>query len=268
MPEQEPKQPLKQFSREHSAQRILEAEEFADLKVWYEERLKSFPEYNVTDADLTDGTKWKVELTSDGTQVKQVDGGFFTLKGQTIAITKPDGSTAGWTQPGMLQKEGKVTVSTPEGVEEITASGFVGVIKDTQGNILLTLVQEPFALTPKKVLARTPIQTSAEKLAKILAGETSADVNMYAFMTQVTGQEDVSGFFATNVDDVFPLPYADANRIAATNIGFTSTISDPAMREAVTRNGQNRWCSPKEVVRLAKAGILNGHTAAAVLAAS
>ncbi|KKQ34731.1 MAG: hypothetical protein US51_C0029G0003 [Microgenomates group bacterium GW2011_GWA2_37_6] len=257
----------KPYSRDHASQRILEGEEFAGLRTWYEERLVSFPEYTVTDANLTDGTNWKAALTVEG-QVEFVDGAFFTLKGQRITITKPDRSTFGWDQPGLIQKEGKVTVETDEGAEEITASGFVGVVKDADGNILLTLGQEPFAKTPKNVLARTPIQTSASKLASILDGDTAKDAAMYEFMSTVTGSEDVSGFFAAHAQDMFPPPYADANRIQATNIGFTTTISDPAMREAVTKNGQNRWCTPNEVARLAKAGILNGHTAAAVLAAS
>jgi len=257
----------KQYNREIQAQRILEGESFTELRTWYQERLKSFPEYSVKNADLTDGSNWKAKLTPEG-QVEEVDGGFFTLKGQTITITKPDGTTMGWTQPGLLQKEGSVTILTSEGVEEITASGFVGVIKDTDGNILLTLAQEPFALTPKKVLARTPIQTSAAKLASVLSGDISKDKAMYEFMSTVTESENISTFFGEHAQDIFPLPYADANRIQATNIGFVTTISEPAMREAVTKNGQNRWCTLKEVSQLAKAGILNGHTAAAVLAAN
>lgn len=257
----------KQFSREQAAEKILGSPELAGVKQWYQERLLTFPEYEVANAPLTDGTNWKADLTTEG-QVNQVDGAFFTLQGQKITITKPDGSTMGWTQPGMLQKEGSAVVETDEGEQEITASGFVGVVKDNQGNILLTFGQEPEALTPKKVLARTPIQTSASKLASILAGDTAKDKAMYDFMVQVTGSEDISGFFREHAEDLFPLPYADANRIQATNIGFLTVIDDPAMHEAVTKNGQNRWCSPKEVSGLAKAGILNGHTASAVFATS
>ncbi|HYM64986.1 MAG TPA: hypothetical protein VES68_00655, partial [Candidatus Sulfotelmatobacter sp.] len=55
----------KVYDRESHAQKLLEGQEFAGLKTWYEERLKTFPEYEVTDSDLTDGTNWKAKLTPE-----------------------------------------------------------------------------------------------------------------------------------------------------------------------------------------------------------
>lgn len=67
---------------------------------------------------------------------------------------------------------------------------------------------------------------------------------------------------------LFPLPYADANRIAATNIGFTLAVIDAELAKKLENDGKNRWCSVEEVKGLTKAGLLNGLTAAAIFATS
>lgn len=242
--------------------------EFSDLKNWYEGRLESFGEMTVEDAPLTDGQQWKVEF--EGNEAKQIDGAFFTLKGQTVTRYNSDGTVSfRWTQPGLIQKEGNAKFPTPEGEQDIKASGFVGVIKDAEGNTLLTIAQEPFAQTPKKALARTPFQTSVAKLDGLIKGDEKLDPVLFSLLQKLgEGTNDIGELFSQGTVELFPLPYADANRIEATNIGFVTTISDKDLRDSLASNGQNRWCTPQEVSRLARTGLLNGHTAAAVLATS
>ncbi len=247
---------------------VLARPELASISNWYKEQLRiNFGEMTSEDAPLTDGKNWKKEMTQED-EVYSVDGSFFTLKGQTITRYKPDGTVDfKWIQPGLMQKEGLVNFPTKEGSEQVKISGFVGAIKDPYENILLTVAQEPFAHTPKRVLARTPFQTSAAKLQGIISGNRDLDPQLFDLITSLAPGQSPYEIFRMGILDIFSLPYADANRIDATNIGFILQIVDPTLFEKLTPNsGRNRWCNLVEVKALAKAGLLNGHTSSAILA--
>jgi hypothetical protein len=133
--------------RDVYAEKLIQTE-LQGVREWYEAQLKELGEMTVVAADLTDGEKWKATLTETG-QVKDVDGTFFTLKGQTVTRYKKDGDIGfQWTQPGVLQKEDELALPTPDGIQTVRASGLVGIVTDLDDNVLLTLAQEPFAKTP------------------------------------------------------------------------------------------------------------------------
>jgi hypothetical protein len=260
-----PEYPQSNF-RDSKAEIVLRNSEMAGVASWYRESLKTFGEEVEESAPLTDGKQWKKELTTDG-EINKVDGAFFTLEGQTITRYNLDGTVATrWTQPKLSQKEGEVNIPSSEGQEKVKISGFVGIIKDNNDNILLTLGQEAFALTPKKVLAKTPTQTSAVKLQGIIEGKRELDPGLYDLIKTISPDKNPDEIFRMGILDVFPLPYADANRIGATNIGFTMCIKDDLLIEKLKNNGKNRWCTLTETKALAKAGLLNGLTASGVLA--
>lgn len=251
--------------RSSKAELVLSKPELTGVATWYKEQLKNFGEMTVDSAPLTDGNQWKRELTSSG-EIDKVEGSFFTLQGQTITRYNQDGTVSSkWTQPGLIQKEGEVNIPSKEGQEKVKISGFVGIIKN-EDKILLSLAQEPFAHTPKKVVARTPFQTSATKLQGILNGKRELDPQLFDLITSIAPGKTTEEIFRMGILDVFPLPYADANRIDATNIGFTMQVKEPELIKKLENNGKNKWCSPQEVSALAKAGLLNGHTSTAVLA--
>lgn len=252
--------------RSSRVESILAGPELRAVKTWYEEQLKNFGEMTVEPAPLTDGNQWKKELTADG-EVGKVDGPFFTLQGQTVTKYNSDGSVGfKWTQPGLTQKEGEVNIPSKEGREKVRISGFVGIVKDENDNILLSLSQEPFAHTPKKVVARTPFQTSAAKLQGVISGKRELDPQLFDLITSMVPGRNPEEIFGMGILDVFPLPHADANRIDATNIGFTMKVTDPELIKKLENNGKNRWCTQQEASALAKAGLLNGLTSAAILA--
>jgi hypothetical protein len=233
---------------------------------WYKERLAALPEMAVTDTELTGKGGWGKEMTPGG-EVERITGAFFDIPGQQISVTRPDGSTAGWNQPGIVQKEIPVTLPTPDGDVSMDASGFVGLLRDPEGNVLLTVGQEPLANTDKKALVRTPFQTSAAKLNALLEGDTAKDPNLAGVLEKVGQGRPITDLFASGEVDTFPLAPADPNRIAATNVGFSLTVRDENVREELTAGGANRWCSPAEVKGLIRAGVVNGHTAAVFAAA-
>lgn len=251
--------------RNSQAERALNRPELSGVRNWYEEQLRNFGEMTVVPAPLTDGDKWKKELTPSG-EVDKIDGSFFTLQGQTITRYNPDGTVGlKWTQPGLIQKEGEVNLPSKEGQERVKISGFVGIIKNGD-KILLSLAQEPFAHSLKKVISRTPFQTSAAKLQGILDGKRELDPQLFDLISSIAPGKNPDEIFKMGILDVFPLPYADANRIDATNLGFVMQVKEPELIKKLENNGKNRWCSPQEVAALAKAGLLNGHTATAALA--
>lgn len=159
-----------------------------------------------------------------------------------------------------------MNLPSSEGQESVKISGFIGIIKNEEGKILLSLAQEPFAHSPKKVICRTPFQTSAAKLQGILDGKRELDPQLFDLISSISPGKNPDEIFKMGILDVFSLPYADANRIDATNIGFSIQVKEPELVKKLENNGQNRWCSPQEISALAKAGLLNGHTSSATLA--
>lgn len=244
----------------------LSRPEMAGVQEWLEARVAALPEMTVTDTALTGKGGWGHEMTSDG-HVKTVRGAFFEIPGQEITVTRPDGTSIGWTQPGIVQTETPITLPTREGEVTFSASGFVGVLtngeKGEDARVLLSVGQEPFAKTEKKALVRTPLQTSAAKLSELLNGDKTKDPNLADVLEKVGKGKSVSEMFATGVVETFPLAPADPNRIDATNVGFVMKVADPEVQEALENEGANRWCTPDEVRALIKAGMVNGHTAAA-----
>lgn len=246
---------------------ILAKPELAGVKSWYKEQLRKFGEMTVEQAPLTDGDKWRKELTPNG-EVDRVDGSSFTLQGRTITRYNPDGTVAfKWTQPGLIQKEEEINLPFQEGQKQVKISGFAGIIKSGD-KILLSLAQEPFAHSPKKVLARTPFQTSATKLQGILGGKRELDPQLFDLIASIAPGKSLDEIFGMGILDIFPLPYADANRIDATNLGFAMQVKEPELIKKLENNGKNRWCTLQEAAALAKAGLLNGLTASAIFASS
>ncbi len=267
MPEQQGPKKFEGFAGlvARQQERLLNTPEMAGVRDWYKERAARLPEMEVTDTALTGKGGWGHEMTPEG-NVDRVKGAFFEIPGQQITITKSDGSTMGWNQPGIVQKETSITLPSPYGEMTLDASGFVGILQDMEGKVLLTVGQEPLANTDKKALARTPFQTSAAKLQALMEGDTSKDPNLAGVLEKVGGGRPVSELFAAGDVDTFPLAPADPNRIAATNIGFSMKVQDSEIAKALEADGANRWCTREEAKALTKTGLVNGHTAAALLA--
>ena len=237
----------------------LNTPEFNAVYSWYKERLDSLPEMETHQAPLTDGDKWKHSKTPEG-EINEIRSGFFSMEGR--AVKTPSFS---WNQPGIIAAETSIGLPTPDGVQNLEVSGFVGIIRDTEGNVLLSVGQEPLAQTPKKALIRTPFQTSATKLQGLMNGQKELDPNLANILDQIGNGKPITEMFASGEVETFPLAPADPNRIQATNIGFAMTVSDSTLREKLTNEGKNRWCTPNETKALTKAGVVNGHTAAVLL---
>lgn len=285
--------PVLDYRREF-AEKLLQDDGLRGLDAWYRERLTRLGDMTVTDAPLTDGTQWRATLAAspdktnvfhalykralsalrlrpfhDQIQVGRVEGAHFTLEGREVTKYKPDSSADfQWTQPGLFNNEQEITLPTPSGDRKVKVSGFVGIIVDQNQNVLLTLAQEPFTVAPKHGLIRTPFQTSATKLQGLLEGRRELDPTLHDLLHDLGRGKSIQEMLTDGTMSAFPLSPADANRIEASNIGFTLNVTDPELHKKLEgAEGQNRWFTPDEVKNMARAGLLNGHTAAAILAA-
>lgn len=249
----------------HSLEKARSAETAGAID-WYKERVPRLPEMETRKTALTGAGGWSKEMTLSN-EVLGVSGMHFDIEGRQVVITKPDGSTGGWVQPGLMQKELPISLPSPDGEVQLDTSGLVGLLTDPEGNVLLTVGQEPLAQTDKKALVRTPFQTSAAKLTALLAGDREKDPNLADVLDKVGQGRPISELFASGAVETFPLSPADPNRISATNLGFTLKVEDADTRKALEADGANRWCTPAEVKALIRAGVVNGHTAAVHAAA-
>lgn len=251
-----------------TARRELETRpEFRGVTEWLQTRVEALPEMKLSKTALTGKGGWEKEMESGG-EVDKIKSPFFTFEGDVVdtGITKPDGSKVQWNQGGIKQSETPVTIPTPEGPISMDVSGFVGVIQDRDGNVLMSIGQEPYAQSPKKALVRTPYQTSAAKLQGLMEGKTELDPGLANAINILGRGKTPAQMFADGDFTPFPLAPADPNRIQATNIGFSHTVRDTEIHRQLVEDGKMRWCKPSEVKALTKAGLVNGHTAAAVLA--
>jgi hypothetical protein len=241
--------------------------EYREVVKWYAERVVSLPEMRLSKTPVTGKGGWTKEMTNDG-EVSQINSGFFTFEGDDVdtGLTKADGTKIGWNQGGIKQTETPVTIPTPDGAISMNASGFVGIIRDPDGNILLSVGQEPYAQSEKKALVRTPYQTSAKKLQGLIEGNTDLDPGLAKTMHMLSrGEKTPAQMFADGTFTAFPLAPADPNRIQATNIGFAHVVRDRDIHQKLVEDKKMRWCSPTEAKALTRAGLVNGHTAAAIL---
>lgn len=246
---------------------VLKKSDLDDVRLWVESRIDAMPEMNISVAPLAGHDSWKEIRSEDHKVLEKVEGDFFTLEGRKVIFREHYGKRISeWTQPGVIQKQVPVVIPTPDGDIELLASDFVGIIKDRQGNVLLTVGQGIFSKTEKHAKVRTPLQTSAMKAHGILEkGTVALDPVFSETITILGGGQSLFELFATGEFEIFPLGEADENRIDATNVAFVTTVWDQEIREKLKAEGENRWCAPDEIKALARAGLINGHTAAALL---
>jgi hypothetical protein len=166
----------------------LNTPEYHDVYAWYKERVEAMPEMETSPAPLTDGDKWKYTETEDG-EIDEIRSGFFSMEGR--AVKTP---TFSWNQPGIIAAEAPMDLPTPEGNYALETSGFVGVMRDVDGNVLLSVGQEPLAQTPKKALVRTPFQTSVAKLQGLLNGQRELDPTLADILEKVGNGKLNNGF--------------------------------------------------------------------------
>ena len=237
--------------------------EYPRLYDRYCRELEALPEMTVEPHPLADGEAWRAEgVVGQAIQEITSPRGFFNIVG--IEVTKtPKGKFKGfsWTQPLMDQAIDSIEVETPQGTREL--NGFVSIVTDTKGRVLLTLGQEPAARTkPKFALYRTPFQATATKFKEIREGKTALD-QAQAMVLRSMGEElDIFNLFRTGKIPLLELPLADANRIDTVNGSWNLQVSEPKVIEELSAIGN--FYTLNEVQALMRTGLVNGLTVNAI----
>lgn len=246
---------------------LLRNPDVISLRAWIKEGLDSLPEMDVTRTDLSDGQVWQAVLTPDGKNVSTIvraDGAFFALEGRKAKKTFINGDVFEWNQPVIISKEQPMSIPTPEGSKTLPVHGFLGVIPDTKGDVLLRIDQELMSENEKQAGIMLAIQASVSKISLILEGNANADKSLTSLLAKLSGGEIAN--FMTKPDTVIPIVSEDPSREFKHNLllAFQPVEADSPLHEELVADRKHRWCSRAEIDALALARLTNGHTLSAI----
>lgn len=253
-----------------SATKELQSPEMAPLYSWFQKEIARLPEMKVTKAPLTDGKDWKKAMLPNG-EIDKVSNRFFSIEGIDV-----QSHPLSWHQGAIIQRSEHVPTVSGEKTE---VSGMVILIENPKGETFVTVAQEPLAnavySTPDKKMSvkwipqgkevhpvvRGSIQTSVEKLNRILSNESTAmkyDPKLTTLLDTVAAARQDS---IANVLKSIPLSKAptDGNRIS-THVAYGRLeVSDATAQKISDALPDGRWCSAKELDALVISGLTNGH---------
>lgn len=244
---------------------------FPELQEWFAKEAATFPEMRVeTDGvSMTNGKDWTAEFIKNQ-ETQEVEGvtsinnarKFFALKGLRVLL---DGKVS-HTQPGLFEDTADVEIETAYGRVRLKTSGFVGVIRDTHGNVLVGLGQEPLSDTPNHIVVKDPLQTSIGKFLMLMGdpehgvpGDPTKDKAFSETLGLVFPGADPFQSLLTHLekpDTIWAMGAVNGNRLNSSNISFEMVIPDD-QKDALIAGGKNRWVDEDERKALQRAGLLN-----------
>ncbi len=230
---------------------ISDSAEITEALSWYRERVALLPEMKVAETPVTDGDKWKAEMASNG-EVARIVGAQFRVEGRNVSTT-----AFSWAQPIIEQRTEQAT--SPEGLP-LEISGIVILVRNSEGKVLLTVVQEPGADAleedGKEVhpSVRTPLQSSVQKLKDLAEGKEKVDETMKLALSVLVSEG------RTFADVVRELPLkkvaTDGNRIHS-NVYYGSINVDEQTAQMLEEKTGGKFLSKEQINAL---DTVNGHT--------
>ena len=236
------------------------------LRAWIEERIEQQPKMVVESEPLSDGKVWLALFTSEGEvlEIKRADEKFFAVEGRRVRKEFSDGKVFEWNQPVIMAKEEPTSFPTAKGTITLPVHGFLGVISDTQGRVLLRVEQELLSENQNYIDVVLAIQASASKIELIRKGDYEADRNLANLLAKLAGGEISS--LLDRPDAVVPAAAEDPNRELKHNLYFfpNPIEAGSSFHEELVADGAHRWCSQAEVDALALTRLSNGHALSAI----
>lgn len=248
----------------------LKRPELADLNRWVKEQVMKLPEMRVAKSPLTDQKTWK-EVRGTDDNLDAVYSPFFSVQG--IDVTTADHT---WHQGAVVQRGEFLPTQSGEKTE---VSGAVLLLKNSKGETLVTMSQEPLAhaqfrsargdLSIKKTpqstevhpIVRSSIQTSIQKLQLVARNEALGHQYDHALTAILTAVAKDHHATVTEILNTTPLSKAptDANRISGNVVYGMLTVSDALAKTISQEVPGSRWCSQQELDALTVSGLTNGH---------
>jgi hypothetical protein len=245
--------------------------DFKELRDWYDTQASRLPNFTVSDAPLESdawNTIYSIKEESRGKvlEIRRDDGEFFTIRG--VRCTKTDPETGKviyqWIQPVLECKENSIDFNMYDKDTNLPFYGLLAVIRDTEGNLLIDIDQEVTSENKNNSVARLPVQASSGKIAKMLAGDKSADRGL-ADLMDIYGCKDFNELLKT-ADEILPIAPEDTNRDIKHNLALMLTKIDSSseMHQRLVASGKRKWLTPEQWDMIVVARLSNSHTTACV----
>ena len=245
--------------------------DFIDLQQWYDTQTGLLPKFEVTDSSLEDAAWNSVfsilpETKGKVLEIKRFDNEFYKIVGAHCIKTDP---TTGkiifeWNQPVLLYKEKPLNVTMFGKEVNLPIFGLLAVIKDSNGNLLMTIDQEVTSENKNRSLIRLPIQASSGKIAQMVAGNLYADKNL-ADLMQIY---DCSSFdqLLNTAEEILPIAPEDTNRDLKHNIALLMPKIEygSKLHKKLVSDGKRKWLTQEQWDMVVLARLTNSHTAACV----
>lgn len=245
---------------------IADSPAYREVREWYTQRTGMLPEFKERECSLTDGKMWKAEITPDGqvSRIARSDNLFFSIEGRELSKISKGETLFSWKQPVWVSNETPLDVNIFGQKLNLPINGFLGVIRDTQGRILMTVDQEATAETPNHAIVRLAVQASAGKIALMRSGKPEADKQL-ADLLKIYSNGDIEGLLG-KAEFMLPIPPEDTNRDIKHNLVLVMppVESNSDLHIELEAGGLRKWLSREQLAMVNLARLTNSHTMAAV----
>ena len=246
-----------------------------DMKNWINNEMQKLHNIGVEPTNLTeekpedpDKPYWLATLSPYGQVevIKRSDDRFFNLEGRQIRIVGNDGKViAEWVQPLIVAREELASIPSPDGNVILPVHGYIGVISDTERNILMSIKQEVASENEASANVVLAIQASVSNISLIREKDPKADKNLETLLKKLSPTGEIDGLLA-KPEAVVPAPAEDPNRELKHNLFL---LPDPIetgseLHHDLVGNNRYRWCSQAEIDALALTRLTNAHTLSAL----
>jgi len=240
-----------------SAQELSRSKEYAPVMNWFTEQCKHVPEMNISTTHIKEAGEIKNNPA------------FFSHANVDVTVAGKK-----WNQGAIIQRGERLKTSDQT---ETDVHGAAILLIDPDGNTFITVSQEPLAhakyrtntgmlrdthapgTTEIHPVVRTPLQTSMEKLSRIMKSESKAkdaDPVMATILSHIAKERRQS--VKTLLENI-PLSQAetDGNRMSSNILYGALRMSQKEAQDIHTLIPQGRWVTPKELDALTAAGYTN-----------
>lgn len=259
---------------------LIANSEIENLMNWYKKQAEKLPQFESSEANLTDG-QWKADIVVpsgrderikaadqilDGLDpelpVKKIgrsDGLFYQIIGQ---VNNKGGFE--WTQPVVAAKETEIPVKVYNKERHLPVNGILAIFTDSEGKTLMTVDQEATAETQNHAVIRLPVQASAGKIKMMKEGKTEADKNLANFLKTYNGGQIEK--LLDSAQAILPIPPEDLNLMIKHNLLLIMPTIDVSneLHSNLTSDGSRMWLSKKQMAAANVLNLTNGHTASAI----
>lgn len=251
--------------------------EVLDMKNWIQSEIPKLNTMTVEPASLrqekpqdSEEPYWLATSSSEGQVdvIKRSDGKFFNVEGRKISVRNANGEIIyEWIQPLAVAEEKPATIPSPDGHVILPVAGYIGVISDTRGSVLMSLKQEYASENEGHANVVLAIQASVGNISLIREGNPKADQNLKSLLEKLSPTGEIDGLL-DQPEVVVPAPTEDPNRELKHNLFlFPEAIGvDSKLHQELVENNKYRWCTPAEIDALALTLLTNSHTLSALQA--